>query len=73
MADVTSEMVERVRTAAKSQSITIEVDSLVSGATPTYSVTMKAPSSTEIVLSAQTAAQVAASLTEFTNKIAAIW
>jgi len=73
MADVTSELVERVRTAAKGQSIVIEVDSLVTGASPTYSVTMKAPASTEIVLSAQTAVEVAASLAEFTDKIAAIW
>lgn len=73
MADVASEMVERQRLAALEYVITVNADALTTASVPTYSITIKAPGSTEVVLTGQTAAQVATSIGEFTTQIATIW
>jgi hypothetical protein len=61
------------REAASASTLIVEVDSLTTAETPTYSIRLAAPSYSEVLLEEQTAAEVAAALTEYTDWVAALW
>lgn len=53
--------------------ITIAVDSATDAVEPTYAVLLEAPETSQTLLSAQTALQAAAALTEYTDWVVAQW
>lgn len=53
--------------------VTIAVDAVTSEASPTYSVLLEAPETSETLLEGQSAAEVATALTEFTDWVTAQW
>jgi len=61
------------REAVSASKIEIMVDSASDAATVTYSVRLEAPSYSEVLLELQTAEQVAAAVTEFTEWAGGLW
>ena len=73
MPTLAESLIEQTQSFIQNCTVTIAIDGADDNGDPTYSVTIAAPAATTKVLEAQTAAQVATSVTDFTDWVTAKW